>query len=115
MAETTSSGTAGVPRAALLDSGGVLMRPIGGRWNPRLDLGCRKPDPRMYRHASEALGTSPGECVFVDDDAELVAAAIELGYAGRVLCREGESSGTVGGSAGSVPSIRTLTEVLDLF
>lgn len=236
----TSSGTARGPRAVLLDSGGVLMRPIGGRWNPRADfeetilsydptvtpdrfagaiaageeffaasattpdyndyyrvlvrhlgleptpalladllrevpvtsvlevfpdvvetleelrrrgvrmavvsdswpglpethaglgiaryfdayaisavLGCRKPDPRMYRHASEALGMSPGECVFVDDDAELVAAAIELGYVGRALCREGGASGAVAGtgagSARSVPSISTLTEVLDLF
>ncbi|MEV0536796.1 hypothetical protein [Kitasatospora sp. NPDC050463] len=25
-------------RAVLLDSGGVLMRPIGGRWNPRADF-----------------------------------------------------------------------------
>ncbi|WP_234380204.1 HAD family hydrolase [Streptomyces sp. CMB-StM0423] len=26
-------------------------------------LGCNKPDPRMYRHASTALGLPPGECV----------------------------------------------------
>lgn len=37
LAKMTSSGTAG-PRAALLGSGGVLMRPIGGRWNPRADF-----------------------------------------------------------------------------
>jgi len=30
-------------------------------------LGCHKPDPRMYRHASEALGLAPDECLFVDD------------------------------------------------
>jgi HAD superfamily hydrolase (TIGR01509 family) len=48
-------------------------------------LGCRKPDPRMYHHASSALGLSPGQCVFVDDDPELVAAAIALGYQGRAI------------------------------
>ncbi|MBW8806704.1 MAG: haloacid dehalogenase, partial [Catenulisporales bacterium] len=26
------------PKALLLDSGGVLMGPIGGRWNPRSDF-----------------------------------------------------------------------------
>ncbi|MCX4880952.1 HAD family hydrolase [Streptomyces sp. NBC_00847] len=71
-------------------------------------LGCRKPDPRMYRHASEALGLRAGECVFVDDDPELVAAAIELGYAGRALCRDG-----VAGPG--VPTITALPEILDLF
>ncbi|MFE5992721.1 hypothetical protein [Streptomyces sp. NPDC056453] len=25
-------------RAVLFDSGGVLMQPIGGRWNPRADF-----------------------------------------------------------------------------
>ncbi|WP_030944063.1 HAD-IA family hydrolase [Streptomyces sp. NRRL S-646] len=89
-------------RAVLFDSGGVLIRPIGGRWNQRADfeayaisavLGCRKPDPRMYRHASDALGLRAAECVFVDDDPELVAAAIELGCSGRALCRDGVPAG----------------------
>jgi phosphoglycolate phosphatase-like HAD superfamily hydrolase len=51
-------------------------------------LGCRKPDPRMYRHASDALALNPAQCLFVDDDPELVAAAIALGYAGRALIRQ---------------------------
>ena len=54
-------------------------------------LGCNKPDPRMYRAGSEALGLSPQECVFVDDAPDLVAAAIELGYGGTVLVRESDS------------------------
>ncbi|MEU6350925.1 HAD-IA family hydrolase [Streptomyces sp. NPDC047072] len=71
-------------------------------------LGCVKPDPRMYRHASEALGLPPEECVFVDDDPELVEAAVELGYEGRVLTREPTAlrgSGVISG----------LSELLDLF
>lgn len=72
-------------------------------------LGCHKPDARMYRHASEALGLEPADCLFVDDDPELVAAAIALGYQGRAMVRDGDTS-----VAGDVPTIRSLTELLDL-
>jgi putative hydrolase of the HAD superfamily len=72
-------------------------------------LGCRKPDPRIYHHASTALGLAPAHCVFVDDDPDLVAAAITLGYPGRVLCRDGNSPGH------GLPSIASLSELLDLF
>jgi hypothetical protein len=27
-------------------------------------LGCRKPDPRMFRHASGVFGPEPAGCVF---------------------------------------------------
>ncbi|WP_458243914.1 HAD family hydrolase [Streptomyces sp. MAI_2237] len=74
-------------------------------------LGCRKPDPRMYRHASDALGLRPEECVFVDDDPALVVAAIELGYTGRALLREGAPPG----GRPHVASIGSLTEIIDLF
>ncbi len=75
-------------------------------------LGCNKPDPRMYRHASDALGLAPAQCLFVDDDPELVAAAIALGYAGRAVCRPEVAAGV---AAVGVPSIGSLTELLDLF
>ena len=32
------------------------------------DLGCAKPDPRMYLTATDRLGLDPAECVFVDDN-----------------------------------------------
>lgn len=70
-------------------------------------LGCNKPDPRMYHHASTALNLAPAQCLFVDDDPSLVAAAIGLGYAGRVVCR--------GAVTTAVPSIASLAELLDLF
>lgn len=72
-------------------------------------LGCNKPDPRMYRHASDALGLAPGECLFVDDDPQLVAAAVALGYQGRAMLRE---PGSV--PPGDVAAISSLTELLDL-
>ncbi|MEV5982141.1 HAD-IA family hydrolase [Streptomyces sp. NPDC052114] len=46
--------------------------------------GCNKPDPRMYHHASTALGLTPRQCLFIDDDPDLVQAAIDLAYAGRL-------------------------------
>lgn len=70
-------------------------------------LGCNKPDPRMYHHASDALELAPAQCLFVDDDPDLVAAAIGLGYAGRAVCR--------GSLTTEVPSIASLAELLDLF
>lgn len=73
-------------------------------------LGCRKPDPRMYRHASAALGLEPAECVFVDDDPELVAAALKLGYQGRWMRRTGSDRG-----AAPVPAVTSLTELIELF
>ncbi len=72
-------------------------------------LGCCKPDPRMYHHASNALGLAPEQCLFVDDHPDLVAAAIDLGYAGRAICRNGYMP------SNAVPSITLLTELLDLF
>lgn len=70
-------------------------------------LGCRKPDPLMYRHASEGLGLAPDECLFVDDDPELVRAAIDLGYRGLAMCRDGAASD-------GVASITSLTGLLEL-
>ena len=32
-------------------------------------MGVRKPDPRIYTRAADALGVDPGDCVFVDDRA----------------------------------------------
>jgi len=58
------------------------------------------------------LGLGPAECVFVDDDPELVAAAIELGYSGRALCRDGV---TDGGPGAPVPFITDLREIVELF
>ncbi|MFI7540484.1 HAD family hydrolase [Actinoplanes sp. NPDC049599] len=51
-------------------------------------LGCRKPDPRMYAEGSRLLGLEPRDCLFVDDDPELVAAALRLGYRGVTLNRD---------------------------
>lgn len=72
------------------------------------ELGCRKPDPRMYHHASNALALTPADCLFIDDSPDLVDAALALGYQARWLRRETEDADL------DVPAISTLTEVLDL-
>jgi putative hydrolase of the HAD superfamily len=70
------------------------------------DLGCHKPDPRMYRHASDALGVRPEDCLFLDDDPGNVAAAVALGYHGIAVVREPD------GSTAGVPCIRSVDAVL---
>lgn len=72
-------------------------------------VGCHKPDPRMYATASDALSLPPGECLFLDDDPELVRAAIDLGYHGRAVIR------TPNAGSGGVASITTLDEIAPLF
>lgn len=39
----------------------------------------KKPDPRFFRHLLRGTGIRPRECVFVDDRADLTAAAAKLG------------------------------------
>ncbi len=45
-------------------------------------VGMRKPEPAIYRHACAELGLAPRECVFVDDLPHNVAAAVEVGMVG---------------------------------
>jgi putative hydrolase of the HAD superfamily len=70
-------------------------------------LGCRKPDPRMYRAGNDALGLAPHECIFVDDAPDLVAAAIDLGYGGTAIIRTADPP-TV------VPWISTLEDLVPM-
>jgi putative hydrolase of the HAD superfamily len=71
-------------------------------------LGCIKPDPRMYAAGREPLGLDPDDCLFVDDDPQLVLAAIELGYHGVALLRG------AGPTPASVPAITSLDELLPI-
>ncbi len=71
------------------------------------ELGCVKPDPRMYAAGSDLVGAEPGACVFADDDPELVRAAIRLGYHGVAVVRDGPLPE-------SVPAVGTLDELAAL-
>lgn len=68
-------------------------------------LGCRKPDRRMYEAGSRLLGLRAAECLFVDDDPELVAAAVALGYRGVTLDREGRAADSVLTSLDALPAM----------
>jgi HAD superfamily hydrolase (TIGR01509 family) len=69
------------------------------------ELGCNKPDPRMYAAGSDLLGLEAGDCLFIDDDPRLVAAAIQLGYHGVALIRDAAPA------PASVPAITSLDEL----
>jgi putative hydrolase of the HAD superfamily len=46
------------------------------------EVGMRKPEPRIFRHAADLLGLRPAECVFIDDIEANVAAAEQIGFVG---------------------------------
>jgi putative hydrolase of the HAD superfamily len=55
------------------------------------EVGMRKPEERIFRHAVELLGLEPQDCVFVDDLEANVTAAEAVGLTG-VLHREPEAT-----------------------
>jgi len=73
------------------------------------ELGCHKPDPRMYRTPATHSGYRPTTAPSLDDDPSLVAAAIALGYHGLAVLRQPNQS------AGGVPYIRSIDALLDHF
>ena len=46
------------------------------------EVGMRKPEPRIFRHAAALLDLEPAHCVFVDDVEANVTAAIACGMTG---------------------------------
>lgn len=58
-------------------------------------LGIAKPDPEIYRHALERLGTAPGETLFIDDKRENIDAAVKLGMRGMVFTNPEDLRGQI--------------------
>jgi putative hydrolase of the HAD superfamily len=46
------------------------------------EVGMRKPEARIFRHAAELLGLTPQECIFIDDIEANITAAEQLGFTG---------------------------------
>jgi epoxide hydrolase-like predicted phosphatase len=46
------------------------------------EVGMRKPEPRIFRHAAQLLGLPPEACIFIDDIQANVTAAEQLGFTG---------------------------------
>jgi putative hydrolase of the HAD superfamily len=79
--------TAGL-RTALLSNSWGNDYPRDG-WSDMFDVvvisgevGMRKPEPRIFHHTLDLLGLPPEACVFVDDLAPNVRAAVDLGMVG---------------------------------
>jgi putative hydrolase of the HAD superfamily len=79
----------GVRTALLSNSWGNTYQREG--WTEMFDavvisaeVGMRKPEPGIFAHTLELIGLQARECVFVDDLADNVAAAVELGVVGVV-------------------------------
>jgi glucose-1-phosphatase len=80
----------GEPSALLTNNGPILGAcleagdvDLGGRFAPRLlswQLGRAKPDREAFRRAAQLTGHDPAELLFVDDDANNVAAARQAGW-----------------------------------
>jgi HAD superfamily hydrolase (TIGR01509 family) len=51
-------------------------------WVISAEVGMRKPEERIFRHAAGLLGLSPEQCVFIDDIEATVDAATALGMVG---------------------------------
>lgn len=66
----------------LLDDGRQLNDTLETHFDAFIEsaaVGMRKPDPRIYLHACEALGRAPGQTVFLDDIGRNLKTARELG------------------------------------
>lgn len=55
------------------------------------EVGMRKPDERIFRHAVGLLGLAPEECVFIDDIEHNITAAEALGMRG-ILHRDADAT-----------------------
>lgn len=75
-----------------------------------VDVGCVKPDPRIFRAALDALGAEPGDAVFVGDSPERdMAGARSLGMAHVLVRAESHPGG-----AACCPGDRVIARLEDL-
>ena len=71
---SNSWGRAGYPRETFPE--------LFDAWVISAEVGMRKPEERIFRHAAGLLGLPPEQCVFIDDIEANVEAAGALGMAG---------------------------------
>jgi putative hydrolase of the HAD superfamily len=68
------------------------------------EVGCAKPDPRIYRLTLERLGVAPGDALFVDDMADNVEAAESIGMQGHLHRTAADTAESIGRFAGVRPA-----------
>ena len=116
---------AGLRLGALTNSGGdytatkLAASGLAG-WLPvvvtRDTLGFGKPDPRVFEHACEAIGASPGETVYVGDEYDVdVLGALGAGLEAVWLVRDEVDPGFVEDArARQVPVVTELSALVPL-
>ena len=57
------------------------------------DVGCRKPEKRIYELALEKMGKRPEECIFIDNSVKNLEVASELGIHSVLFNRDDEEYG----------------------
>src|SRR3979490_416155 len=65
-------------------------------------IGLRKPDPRIYRMMTEALGVDPRHCVYLDDLGVNLKPARDMGMTTIKVLNAAEGLGELGAAAGVV-------------
>jgi len=76
-------------------------------------IGARKPDPRMFNAALDALDVTAGEALFVDDNKKNCDAARNLGLHTALLCRDYAEYLFYRLTVKTHRVIRSLTELID--
>jgi putative hydrolase of the HAD superfamily len=98
---------AGVKTAILSNMGDAVRAAIerGCEWVHAFDvrvwsheIGCTKPDPRIYQHALEQLGVEPGQALFLDDREENVTSARRCGMQALTFSTMDQLRGDLGAS-----------------
>lgn len=64
------------------------------------EVGCAKPDPRIYQLTLERLGVAPGQALFVDDVSDNVEAAESVGMQGHLHRNTTDTAERIGRFAG---------------
>ncbi len=64
------------------------------------EVGMRKPEERIFRHAADLLGLDPDECVFIDDVEANVTAAEAIGMTGVLHADPGPTVARLAGLLG---------------
>ncbi len=105
-----SNGTPAMLRSAVEANG---LTPLLSRVLSVEQVGCYKPDPRVYALVAEATGASPAETVFVSSNAWDVAGAASFGLRTVWLNRSGAPREPLPGEpAAVVGSLGELAEML---
>ncbi len=76
-------------------------------------IGVRKPDPRVFNAALDALGISPEEALFVDDNRKNCDGARALGLQTAMVCRDKVEYLFFRWTVKTHRVIRSLTELID--